>query len=299
MRTVPAAILDGPTVGCWRVVRRDDVVLRSTELDADVVIETGDFAGTYASTVSFTGSAISGRDDLSTSSMETAGTLVPPGGFLIDGISAQDLEAGLLDSARATYFLVNWRDPQAGVLVQIDGTLGNIQRDSNGQWTCELRSLTHRYQQQIGRSFTLGCNVAVFGDARCGVDRDSYALSGTVLVSSGTRVFTADVPTASPVTPPARFTGGELRFLTGLNAGYSKEVKTFDGTSIECWEAFPFLIQAGDTFTLWPDCARDRESCKFFGNLPRFRGFPDFPGPDTLTNLRAGPTKKGRSGGGK
>lgn len=298
MRTVPFAILTGPTVGCWRITRRDGVVLQSTELDADIVIESGDLAGTYSSTNSITGSTSAGADDLSTANMEAVGTLQADGDFVIDGITPQDIEAGLIDTAHATYFLVNWRLPQAGAHILLDGTLGNIQRDSTGKWTCELRGLTHRYTQAIGDTYTTACD-AKFGDSRCGVNRDDYAITGAVTVPSGTRQFTAAVVSPSPAVPNSRFTGGEIRFDTGLNAGYSKEVKNFDGSIVELWEAFPFVVAATDTFTMWPDCFKDRESCKFYGNVVRFRGFPDFSGSDVMTKLRTGPLRKGQKGGGK
>lgn len=305
MRSFPASIeamlaSDLHTfVGNWHITRRDGQVLRSTEFDRDIVIASGDFAGTYTSSTSISGGNITSNADLAEDNLQAEGTLLKPGQFLLNGVSPQDLEAGLLDSAEALWFLVNWQDPDAWQGVFRSGTLGNIQRDDTGRWTCELFGLTHRYGQMIGRSYTVACNVARFGDTRCGVNRDSYRVDATVDSATGTRTMEVTANLGSPALPASRFTGGEIRFLTGLNAGYGKEIKSFDGTTLECWEAFPFAIAAGDTAHLWPDCFRDLDSCKFYGNKDRHRGFPHFPGPDTITNLRAGPTKKGRSGGGK
>ena len=299
MRAVPLAILTGPTVRCWQVTLNDGQVLRSTELDADVTVPVGEYAGTYRSSTSISGSTHAAKDDLSVGNMEVQGTLTEGSELLVPGISAQDIEAGLVDSAAFVLLLVNWRQPDAGVYVELAGTIGNVQRDSTGNWTCELRSLMQRYQQRVGRSYTVACNVEVFGDARCGVDVDAYAVDGAVLASSGSRTFTVDADLGSPATPAPRFTGGRVRFTSGLNAGYEKEIKSFAGTTVECWEAFPFVVAEGDTLTMWPDCFRDLASCKFYDNVPNHRGFPNLPGPDELIKLRAGPARKGGGGGGK
>ena len=303
MRTIAAglsAAVDGQVpklVGCWRITRTDGLVLRSTESDADITITTGDYAGTYAASTSITGSSASGSADLSVDNMEASGTLDADDSVLLPPVSAAAVEAGLFDAAAAVYFLVNWQDPDAGQYEQICGTLGNIQRDSTGRWTCELRGLTQRLQQRIGRTFGLACDAS-FGDARCGLDRDSYAIPGTVTGTPTPRLFDATVSPGSPALDDALFVGGDVTFDSGDNAGYTREIKAYDGATIEVWEAFPLPIDAGDTITLRPGCPKTRDACKGYGNIVNYRGFPDMPGPDTLAQLRNGSTIDRKSGGG-
>lgn len=286
-------------VGNWHITRRDGEVLRSTEFDRDIVIASGDLAGTYTSNTSISGGNITSNADLAADNLQAEGTLLKAGEFAINGVSPQDLEAGLLDLAEAQWFLVNWQDPDAWQGVLRYGTLGNIKRDDSGRWTCELLGLSHRYGQPVGRSYSKACNVVKFGDPRCGVNRDSYRIDATVDNATGTRVLELTADLGSPPFPVQRFANGEIRVLTGLNAGYSKEIKVFDGSTLECWEAFPFAFAPGDTAHLWPDCFRDLASCQFYGNLARHRGFPNLPGPDELIKLRSGPARKKGGGGGK
>lgn len=84
----------------------------------------------------------------------------------------------------------------------------------------------------------------------------------------------------------ADYRGGEFTFLTGDNAGYTRESKS---AAFTFWEPFPNDVQIGDTFQVIEACNRQWQTCKGrFGNLVNFRGYGLFiPGIDALMK---GPT---------
>ena len=84
----------------------------------------------------------------------------------------------------------------------------------------------------------------------------------------------------------ALLTGGLCNFLDGENAGFSKEVKIWNPSTaafeVELFEAAPFEISPGDAITLEAGCAFNKEACKGFDNILRFRGFGELPGTDYI-----------------
>ena len=84
---------------------------------------------------------------------------------------------------------------------------------------------------------------------------------------------------------PGYLDGGTITWITGLNAGRSIEMKTYDTdtTSVVLWLGAYFTIQAGDTFWYYPGCDKRRETChQKFANMLNFRGEPDVPGLDMM-----------------
>ncbi|WP_439891607.1 DUF2163 domain-containing protein [Ralstonia sp. 25C] len=78
------------------------------------------------------------------------------------------------------------------------------------------------------------------------------------------------------------FAYGTVTFLTGANAGYSTEVKSFAPGVVTVALPFPFPVSAGDTYTIVAGCDRTFGTCKTrFNNVVNFRGEPYVPGADT------------------
>lgn len=311
---------------CWRIERRDGALLRYTQHDRSLDVSLGspdpfDLSGSYQAERNISGSSINSASDLSVSNMEVQGALELD--YTFDGINAADLEAGLFDSAAFFIFQVNWADPSSGVIPRRRGTIGNIKRDSDGRWSCELRSLGHALQQSTGRSYGVLCD-ANLGDARCGVDLNAFTGTGVVISANSRRVFSALIDVGSPSVAAGFFQYGLLTFNTGANAGYSREVASDTGGEIELFEGFPNAIAEDDTFSITAGCNKEHNiavemsgddinpngpptvangrvtgDCEVkFLNSVNFRGFPNKPGPDTLIRLRT-PPKKGGGGGGK
>jgi uncharacterized phage protein (TIGR02218 family) len=142
---------------CWRVTRRDGIVLGFTDHDDDLAFDAITFRAASgleaAEAKTDFGFAIGGG--------EVAGALGS------DGLTEADLSAGLWDSAKVELFIVNWRAVEQRVLLRA-GEIGEVRR-SGAAFTAELRSMMHRLDARRGRLFASACD-ADLGDARCGKD---------------------------------------------------------------------------------------------------------------------------------
>jgi uncharacterized phage protein (TIGR02218 family) len=89
--------------------------------------------------------------------------------------------------------------------------------------------------------------------------------------------WTITITTATP----GYFDFGRVTWLTGLNAGLSMEVKTWDGTSaLKLLFQMPYPVQAGDTFKITPGCDKRLPTCQSFGQILNFDGEAFVPGED-------------------
>jgi uncharacterized phage protein (TIGR02218 family) len=257
------------------IEKKDGTFIRCTQHDDDLDIETGDLEGVYFSTASVTGSDIKSATDMSVDNMEVTGQITDESVFT--GFTAADIEAGLLDNAPFQTFLCQWDAPNDWQKILRRGYLGEISRTAEGQFQCEWRGLFQLYQQMVGRTYGERCDVKRFGDSRCKINVAPLTQTGTVTAVTSRRRFNASGVT-SPDSPfdQRYFDLGELSWITGSNAGYLKQVKRgavddVDGR-IEMWEAFPFDVQVGDTFSIIPGCDRLFTTCQKYDNVINFRG---------------------------
>ena len=228
---------------CWRVERKDGVLILGSQHDQGITIAAGDLAGTYVAQAGITGSDVRSTSDMSVDNMEVTGAINNGDLNLVD-LSAADIEAGLFDDAAVTLFLVNWAAPDDGQIILRTGNVGAISRTAEGQYRAELRGLAQRLAQNIIRTYGSSCD-AELGDARCGVDLAALTVTGTVTAVTSNR-----------------------RFLAELDVGSPSE--TLD---IELFLAMPRDIVAGDTFTIHPGCDKSEVTCReTFANIVNFRG---------------------------
>ena len=79
------------------------------------------------------------------------------------------------------------------------------------------------------------------------------------------------------------FAYGKVKWLTGQNAGFTGEVKSFSPGVVTLALAMPYPIAAGDTYTITAGCDKTLGTCSArYNNIVHFRGEPYIPGPDTL-----------------
>lgn len=255
---------------CGEIYKTDGTVLRCTQHDEDVEIESGDFEGIYYATQAVTGSAVKAGSDLSVDNMEIEGVIADSLDF--GGFSVADIEAGLFNRAPFQTFLCQWDNPSAWQKPIRRGFLGKISRTAEGQFTAEWRGLLQLMQQNVGRTYSETCDVVRFGDARCALNVDALEQDGTVTAVTSRRLF--DLDTAAHTF--GYFDLGEVLGLTGANAGIrrliKREVAGSPAGAIETWDSFPYNIQVGDTFRLRPGCDRRFETCQGFANTLNFRG---------------------------
>lgn len=258
---------------CWRLRRGDAAVFGFTDHDRPLV-----FDGIVHEPASgFVASEMPASLGLSVDTSEISGALVSP------ALSEDDLLGGLYDNARVEIFLVNWTTPSERTLLEV-GNIGEITRQGSA-FKAEVRSLTHRLDQERGRLYASTCD-ADFADRRCGVDPNApaYAGSATVTEILGPRSFRVDGPASVQL---GFLTRGSLAWTSGGNANRKSEIREdrSDGVSriLDLWNQPARPIEEGDQFRALAGCDKRYETCLFrFGNGVNFRGFPYLPGNDFI-----------------
>lgn len=258
---------------CWRLSRRDGVVMGFTDHDRDL---------------SFNGVSFRANTGLSPSQLEahlgfSATGAEATGAISDDSILESDLANGLYDAASVETWLVDWTNLEDRVLLDI-ATIGELRRGEN-VFTAELRSGAHVFDQPQGRSYQRNC-AADLGDFRCGVNLHSapFAVSGVATDFRG-GVLNADLASAYR---SGFFTGGRLFFTSGANNGASLIVKSHlceadIHAALTLWSLPAAPVAPGDTFTLVAGCDKSPATClDKFNNIVNFRGFPHMPGNDRI-----------------
>ncbi len=258
---------------CWRVARKDGVVMGFTDHDRDLVFDGTEFRA---------GAGLSARAVSQTTGLAVDNT--EAGGALSDAaISEADLRAGRFDGATVEAWLVNWAD--AGQrMTQFRGTMGEVVQ-AGGAFQAELRGLTELLNQPQGRVYQRSC-AALLGDGQCRVDLTlpGYVEQRVVETVEGGQVFGwADFLGFDD----RWFERGRLVVVSGAAAGLVAVVKNdrLSGRArrVEVWEAVRADVAPGDVVRLEAGCDKRAETCRLkFANFLNFRGFPHVPGEDWL-----------------
>lgn len=257
---------------CWRLIRRDGVVAAFTDHDCDLVVD---------------GVVHAARAGLEATRGETALGFATGGGevdgaFVADGVSEDDLVAGLYDGATVETWLVDWTDVSRRLLLSVD-TVGEVRRSENA-FTAELRSLAHKLDQEQGRLYQMSCS-ADLGDARCALPQAELETQGVVVSQRDDGALAIEVG----VYPDDWFVGGACLFSSGAAAGRSMAIRAHRAEDTRAiltpWGDAPNAVALGDQVTLKAGCDKRAGTCREkFGNFPNFRGFPHIPGDDALFN---------------
>lgn len=260
---------------CWKIVRRDGVIMGFTDHDCD--LEVAD--SYYAAKTGFTPTAISTSASLSIDNMDIEGMLDT------EAISCEDIMAGLYDFAEIEIFLVNYLHPEQGILPLKRGWFGEVTL-KEGRFIAEIQGLTQKFSQNIGELYSSACR-AELGDHRCKINLISYTKTGTVQNSDAQNIFTDLLRQEQP----GYFAGGKVTFTSGLNNGKSMEIKEFSSGRFVCVLPLPFSIVPGDNYIAVTGCDKRFETCiTRFANAVNFRGEPHVPGMNRM--LETATTRK-------
>ncbi len=150
---------------CWRLTRRDGVVIGLTEHDRVLTIDNI----VYEPGVALEASAFTSSDRLQPGQASALGALSS------EAITEEDLQAGVWDAARIDVLRVDWKVPQDYVQIWA-GRFSEITYGALG-FEAELVSLKADFERPVGRIFSRRCD-AVLGDARCGIDLSDPDVSG-------------------------------------------------------------------------------------------------------------------------
>jgi uncharacterized phage protein (TIGR02218 family) len=279
MRPIPSALqakLDSGVTTlarCWKLSRRDGVVMGFTDHDRDLIVG----GVTFRAGTGFSSSEAVSRFDLSVDGAEISGALAD------DSLTDADLAAGRYDAAQVETWLVDWSDVSLQVLIA-RGRLGEVRREGQA-FVAELRGLADLLSQESGRLYTARCG-ADLGDARCKVDLTNPAFRGTGAVGGieGTSIFVAS---GLDGFADGWFSLGRLTWTGGANNGLAVEIKQHrlvaGHARLTLWQAMPEAVAVGDAFTVTAGCDKSFATCRArFANTDNFRGFPQIPGNDFL-----------------
>lgn len=256
---------------CWKVERKDGVVLGFTDHDLDLV-----FGGvTYGASSGFTATAIEDQLGLAVSNLDAAGALSA------DAITEADLAAGRYDDAAVTVYRVNWADVSQRTILR-RGWLGQVTRGKVA-FSAELRGLATRLDQSAGRVLQRTCGWTL-GDARCGIDLTAAGRHGSGVVASLTNSFEFTA-TGLAALAGGKLSRGKLTWTSGEDAGLSVELNShsLSGSIATLTLMLPMgrPILVGHTFDVMEGCDNSFATCcDRFANGPNFGGFPDIAGND-------------------
>lgn len=192
MKTVPSALqtaLDSGAISLatlWKVTRKDNVVLGFTDHDKDLVVS----GVTYQAATGYTRTTIQSTADMAVDNLDLEGILSS------DAVTEQDLRAGVYYGAEVLVMACDYTNLSAGTVTLRRGWIGQV-TVMNGRYVAELRGLTDRLQQTIGRVYGRDCG-ADLGDARCGVRLDPPTWQAS---TAYTKRATGDAKTGSVVKP--------------------------------------------------------------------------------------------------
>jgi len=268
MSGLDAALLTGATTRalCWRLARRDGVVMGFTDHDRDIAFD----GVTFAAGAALEASAVSSQAGAGTGEMDAAGALAS------DAITEADLRAGVYDGAEVELWEVDWTDVSARRLLAVF-TLGEVERRDLA-FRAEMRSTAAVFGRRRGRVQGPLCDVERLGDARCGVDLDAGGFRFQTVVDSVAGP-TLSIPDA---TAAGFFDFGRLRMLDGGAAGFEADIRLSRqlaaGTELQLWREVPAAIAAGDAIEVTAGCDRSADTCRNkFANFERHRGFWRMP----------------------
>lgn len=267
---------------CWKLTRRDGLVLGFTDHDRTLAFDGQDYLPAHgldaSEAVANAGFAVGGLD--------VAGALTSA--LLTDS----DLDAGRYDGARVEMWLVNWSDAGERMLLRV-AEIGEVVR-SDGAFRAELRGLAHRLNVPRGRLFRHLCD-ADLGDARCGVDLSLAAHRADATIAAVVDAHRLRLAGLDAF-PVGAFDGGRIEVTAGPAAGATADIKRHDRrdglVELDLW--LPLAPQAapGVALRLTVGCDKRFATCaERFGNAVAFRGFPHMPSADFLVGhpgLRAG-----------
>ncbi len=273
MRTITAGLeshLAGEVITlatCWKITRTDGVVMGFTDHDKDIIFE----SVTYKAASGFNATGVQYKADFSVDNLDIEGMLTS------DDIKEADILAGKYDYAEVHIFIVNFENLAHEDLFVKRGWLGEV-RVKRSQFVAELRGLSQKLSQTIGRQFLPACD-AILGDTRCGVNLASFTFTSSITsVTDRSRFKATGLAQADNY-----FTGGEIQFTSGLNNGLKMEIKEYLSKEIALVLPMPNTISVGNTFSIKAGCDKTHETCKAkFSNLINFRGFPNIPGMDKI-----------------
>ncbi len=178
-----------------------------------------------------------------------------------------------------------WKSPLAafsdgsGTFVIVDYFAGRVAAIDvmRNQAVISINSWLDQFRLMMPRNlWQAPCRWTLF-DAGCALNQVDFHINGNALVGS-----TQSQIVSGSIAPAGWFTLGQVTMVSGLNAGFRRMVKSFDGTTMFLIAPFPFTLAVGDGFTAFPGCDKSIATCQNkFNNLVNHGGEDLIPKPET------------------
>ncbi|MGH6653326.1 MAG: DUF2163 domain-containing protein [Sphingopyxis sp.] len=256
---------------CWRLARRDGVVVGLTSHDRDLMVD-----GTpYRAAPGMKPSALETKDSLEVETMDLEGAVSSA------AIAAADLDAGRWDGAQLVLMVTDWSAPDAAPVVVARGELGAVER-RGAAFAAELQGVLRSLDGPACPATSPSCRAAL-GDRACRIDLAPLTHVRRVVAVDG-RTVTLDAPVAA-----GTLAFGELLWTQGAACGLASPVIADDGTVLTLAEAPGVLPDLPARVRLTEGCDRQLATCSArFANAANFRGEAHLPGNDLLTRYPGG-----------
>lgn len=275
------SLLDQPdrrATRLFRIVRTDGELFLFTDANATVTFRGESYlpAGGVAATSASSGVGLSDRDQ------DFRGVLSN------DAITEDDLRAGLYRGAKVFEWRVDFEAPDAVPMLSARYTITNTTWTDRG-WTAETIGLTRPLTQEVGRKWGRGCwwrlgeGFGQAGVAGCKVDVQSLKSAGVAVSSVTSRAVFVVANTLSGSPGNDYFADGEIRWLTGANAGTISVCARFVAASRTFYLAIPpaHPVAVSDTADFLPGCDKTLATCSSkFSNTKNYGGSPFIQGQD-------------------
>lgn len=256
---------------CWRLSRRDGVVIGLTSHDKDLL-----WGGlTYRAAPGMRPSALEMRDHLDAATMDMEGAIAS------DVIMERDLDAGRWDGALMAFYVTDWTAPEVAPVLMAEGVLGAIER-RGASFAAELQGVTRALDAPVCPATSPSCR-AELGGRDCRINLAPLTHVRQVVAVDGA-VVTLDNAVAA-----ARLVYGSLRWMDGANCGTMSPIAGQTGTILHLATAPPLPMHLPARVRLTEGCDKQLSTCRSrFANALNFRGEAHLPGNDLLTRYPGG-----------
>lgn len=282
---------------CCRLVAQDGTTLRWTVYPINLAMSNGQ---AYLAGSGFDWTGYGATSSMSPDSVNLQGIISSAIGML----DRDEVSVGKWDNARAYVFATSWMAPvedeeQVTVFVFGKATL------NDDAWVIEFMGLVDALNQTVGPIYSAQCQNTLFDEtldgniiatdrSRCtgprsapdGPQMATYKVTGTVTAVTSAYQFQDIARTEAD----ERFTSGQVRFITGANAGLKPiQIKqSTAGGQIILHEAAYYPIQVGDQYEMIPGCRKRLVDCQAWNNVKNMNAQPHIPAPSEYTQVGRG-----------
>lgn len=257
-------------VECWIVARRDGKTYALTSNSQQVKVD----GWTFRPTISLEFLDVENAPAVGQSNSGGRGS------YSTEFVTYEDVLAGKWRGARITALVYDLRNLIVGPIGCSEYELGEVRPDKSG-FEFEITSLGDRLGREIGDTWARNCKRQLGDPHTCQADVVPLSEYGQTvdLVLSRQRFRTS----AAGSREDDWFQFGKVIFRSGANRGLERMVARYtdvDG-EVTLTNGLPLPIEVDDEIDLIVGCNHLVTHCgPKFGNLPRFGGQPDIPGPD-------------------